>query len=106
MNDYFSPFVAAFRGNYYTQHILIRLLKEWRLYLDNNYFVGAVITDSSKAFDCIPHDLLIAKLEAYGFNNCTIRYVYSYLKVESNVLRLIILIDTFWILYQRFHKDP
>ena len=38
------------------------------------------MTDLSKAFDCIPHDLLIAKLEAYGFDNYTIRQVYSYLK--------------------------
>ena len=38
------------------------------------------MTDLSKAFDYVPHDLLIAKLEAYGFDNSTIRYVYSYLK--------------------------
>ena len=65
MNDHFSPFVAAYRENYNTQHVLIRLLEEWRLYLDNNYFVGAVMTYLSKTFDCIPHDLLTAKLEAY-----------------------------------------
>ena len=49
MNDHFSSFVAACRENYNTQHVLIRLLQEWRLYLDNNYIVGAVITDLSKA---------------------------------------------------------
>ena len=38
------------------------------------------MTDLSKAFDCISHDLLIAKLGAHGFDNYTIRYVYSYLK--------------------------
>ena len=49
MNDHFSPFVAAYRENYNTQHVLIRLLQERRLDLDNNYVVGAVITDLSKA---------------------------------------------------------
>ena len=88
MNDHFSPFVAAYRENYNTQHVLIRLLEELRLYLDNNYFVGAVMTDLSKAFDCIPHDLLIAKLEAYGFDNYTIRYVYSYLKNRKQCVRI------------------
>ena len=74
-NEHFSPFVAAYRENYNTQYLLIRLLEEWRLYLENNYFVGAVMTDLSKAFDCISHDLLIAKIEAYDFDNYTTCYV-------------------------------
>ena len=88
MNDHFSPFVSPYRKNYNTLHVLIRLLKEWRLYLDNNYFVGAVMTDLSKAFDYVPHDLLIAKLEAYGFDNSTIRYVYSYLKNRKQCFKI------------------
>ena len=83
-----TPFVAAYRENYNTQRVLIRPLEEWRLYLDNNYFVGAVMTDLSKAFDYVPHDLLIAKLEAYGFDNSTIRYVYSYLKNRKQCFKI------------------
>ena len=49
-----------------TQKVLIRLLKEWREKLDKDFIVGAVLTDLSKALDCIPHDLIIAKLAAYG----------------------------------------
>ena len=95
MNHHISRFVAAYSKNYNTQHVLIRLLEEWRLYLDKNYFVGAVMTGLSKAFDCIPHVLLIAKLEAYGFDNYATRYVYSYLKNRKHVLRLIKFILTF-----------
>ena len=43
------------------------------------------MTDLSKAFDCIPHDLLIVKLEAYVF---TIRYVYSYLKNRKQCVKI------------------
>ena len=45
-----------------------------------NYFIGIVLVDLSMAFDCIPHDLVIAKLAAYGLDKNMICYIYSYLK--------------------------
>ena len=80
-----TALLQLIRENYNTQHVLVRRLEKWRLYLDNNYFVSAVMTDLSKAFDCIPHDLLIVKLEAYVF---TIRYVYSYLKNRKQCVKI------------------
>ena len=71
--------VSAYRKNYSTQHVITRLIEEWRAHLDENFVVGAVLTDLSKAFDCIAHDLLIAKLAAYGFSDTALRYIYSYL---------------------------
>ena len=53
--------VSAYRKNCSSQHVLIRLLEEWKKCLDNNYVVGGVLTDLSKAFDCVPHDLLNCK---------------------------------------------
>ena len=69
MNKYLSPFISAYGQNYSTQNVLIHLLEEWREALDNNFIVGSVFMDLSKAFDYFPHDLLIAKLEAYGFDD-------------------------------------
>ena len=40
---------------------------------------GALPTDLSKAFDCLSHDLLIAKLNAYGFNIAALRLVQNYM---------------------------
>ena len=66
LDKHFSPFISAYRKSYSTQQILIRLLEGWREKLDKNFIVGAVLMDLSKAFDCIPHDLIIAKLVVYG----------------------------------------
>ena len=63
-----SSFISAYRKNYNTQHVMIRLLEEWRENLDKNYVVGGVLMDLSKAFDCVPHHLLLAKLAAYSVN--------------------------------------
>ena len=69
MDKYLSPFISAHRQNYSTQHVLICLLEDCREGLNNNFVVGGVFMDLSKAFDCNPHDLSIAKLKAHGFDD-------------------------------------
>ena len=71
--------VSAYRKKYTRQHVTTYLVEEWREHLDENFVVGAVLTELSKAFDWIAHDLLIAKLAVYGFSDSTLCYVYSYL---------------------------
>ena len=75
---FLSPFSAAYRQSYNTQHVLIKMIEEWRENLDKNIFVGAVLTDFSKAFDCIPRGLLIAKFSAYGLSSDSFCCIYSY----------------------------
>ena len=63
---------------------MIMLLEEWRENLDKNYVVGGVLIDLSKASDCVPHDLLLAKHAAYGVDESFLRYIYSYLLNWNN----------------------
>ena len=75
----FSPFLSAYRHGYSCQSNLIHMVEEWKRALDEGKFVGCVGMDLSKAFDCLPHSLLIAKLYAYGLSRNACKYVASYL---------------------------
>ena len=55
------------------------LLEKWRISLDNHGYGGAILMDLSKVFDTLNHQLLIAKLHAYGFTHGTLTLLYSYL---------------------------
>jgi hypothetical protein len=54
-------------------------VEDWKCALDDGKYVGAILMDLSKAFDVVPHGLLIAKLNAYGCDNDFIRLMHSYL---------------------------
>ena len=94
-NEFLQIFMGAYRKPCSSQHILIRLIEEWKTQLDKNKIVGAVLLDLSKAFDCIPHDLLIAKLDAYGFDKEAPSLIYSYLKNRKQSVRINNIYSTF-----------
>ena len=76
---YFSPSLFGFRKGYNAQHCLTILIESWKKAIDNNKKAGAVLTDLSKAFDSLNHELLLAKLEAYGFDEPSLNFIHSYL---------------------------
>ncbi len=75
----FNDMLCVYRKKYGTKHVLIKLIDSWKCALDENKFVGTVLKDLSKAFDCIPHGLLIAKMKAYGLSNHACEYMTRYL---------------------------
>ena len=60
--------------------MIVRLIEESNQKLDKGFLAGTVLTDLSRVFDCIPHNLLIAKLNVYGFDRKFLVFYYSYLK--------------------------
>ena len=63
----------------YDNYALSHLLENWKISLNSGGKVGAIFLDLSKAFDYLRHDLLIAKLEAYGLSHCALTFIYNYL---------------------------
>ena len=88
MNQQILNLVSGYRKYFSAQHVLIGLLDEWRKCFDNNYVVGGVLVDLPKAFDCVPQNILIAKLEAYGMNENVLAYLHSYLSNRKQCLRI------------------
>ena len=89
---YFEPFfnetLCRFRKAYSTQHALFKLLTSWQNSLDRRGFVGPILMDLSKSYDCLPHDLLLAKLQAYGFSKESIRLFLSYLTNRTQIIKI------------------
>ena len=78
-NSILSKYQCGFRRGYNTQHCLVSLIEKRKKSVDNGGAFGALLTDLPKAFDCLPRELLIAKLDAYGFDESSLKLIHSYL---------------------------
>ena len=73
-----SKYQCGFRKDFNSQHWPATMLEKWQKTIDKDCF-GALLTDLSKSFDCILHDLLTSKLHAYGVGMKSLWLLYSYL---------------------------
>lgn len=83
LSNYFDSIfhvsLSGFRSKYCTQHAILQMIGQWNQCLDTGGVIGAVLMDLSKAFDCIDHELLLAKLSAYGINPTSLNLIKCYL---------------------------
>ena len=64
------------------------LVEDWRKALDNHKYVAAILMDLTKAFDCLPHSLLLGKLSAYGLSDKSCSLVSNYLSNRKQRVKL------------------
>ena len=81
--DVFQPLFSSNMSEFLRGHscctALVKMVDDWRLALDSKKVTGSVAIDLSKALDSICHNLLLAKLRAYGVGEETIDFLDSYL---------------------------
>ena len=70
------------------QSTLLRLVEDWRKELDSHKYVAAILMDLTKAFDCLPHSLLLGKLSAYGLSDKSCSLVSNYLSNRKQRVKL------------------
>ena len=78
-----SEILCGFRKAHSTQYALFRLIQSWQKELDELGFVGTIMMDLSKTYDCLPHDLMVAKLEAYGLAKESLQLISDYLSYRK-----------------------
>ena len=77
--DYMNQLLCGFHKTHSTQHALFRLIQSWQIEFDEPGFVGTILMDLSKGYDCLPHDPIVAKLEGYGLAKESLQLISDYL---------------------------
>ena len=92
--------VSPYFENIYHKHVfayrkfhgcatgLLSLTEQWRRELDNHKIISMVSVDLSKAFDTLPHDLILQKLCKYGADEATTRLISNYLSGRKQRVKL------------------
>ena len=92
--DYFDkillPSQSGFRKGYSSQHCLLAMSENFKKSADDGNEFGALLTDLSKAFDCIDHKLLVAKFFRYGVSPSALNLIHSYLSNKTQRIKLVI----------------
>ena len=107
MQTYFdnllSKYQCGFRKGFNTQHCLVSMIEKWKESVDRDGAFGALMKDLSKAFDSLHHELLIAKLDAYGFDIKSVKLIQQYL---SNRKQMVKVVNAYSSWKEIFHGIP
>ena len=84
----FNKLLSAFRKGHSCQTLPVKCIEDWKSALDQNKHIGVLFTDLSKAFDCLPHSLLLAKLRACGLDIPACNLIASYLSNRKQRVKI------------------
>ena len=87
-NVIFSRNQCGFRKGFSVVNCLLPMIEKWRESLDQDGTYGTLLTDLSKTFDCLPHELIIAKLYTYGVDMPSLKLINSYLSKRTQRIEI------------------
>ena len=87
MGPLLSKYQCGFGKDFRAPNCQGTMLEGWKLSVDRGKVFGVLLADFTKAFDCFFHELIIAKLNAYGFSRTALKLMYSYLVERKQRLR-------------------
>jgi retron-type reverse transcriptase len=96
----FNPYLSAFRPGYGCNTALLKVIEDWKKAVNNNLYVAAVLMDLSKAFDCLPHDLLLLKLKVYSLSENALNLTDDYLSNRKQCVK----VGTYFSTWQHIYK--
>ena len=105
MDEHLSQYLCGYRKGFNAQHALIALIEKWKESLDNKGYAGAIFMDLSKAFDTINHQLLVAKLYAYGFEKGALTLILNYLSNRWQRTKINTSFSSWSEYYMEYRKD-
>ena len=79
LDKYLNILLCGFRKLHFTQHALFKLLQAWQEALCKSVFIGTILMDLPKAYEYLPHDLLVANFEYYGIDKTGLSLIHNYL---------------------------
>ena len=87
MDQFLPKYQCGFRRGYSAQYCLLAILEKSKSAFDKGKSFGALLINLSQAFDCLSHELLLAKLHAYGFSIAALRLIHRYLTRDGREQR-------------------
>ena len=78
----------GFRNKHNTTHAIMNLLEYLSDAIENNEYTIAIFLDLKKAFDTVNHEILLQKLEHYGFRGTPLKLIKSYLTDRKQFVKV------------------
>ena len=89
IDKFISPYIFGYRKGHTTEQCLTVMLEAWKKTLDHKGKAGAILTDLSKAFECLNHSLLLAKMDGCGLDKSALLFIQNYLTDRKQKTKVI-----------------